>query len=428
MYSLRDGGFPRGRIAILPLGSSCEFTSREAINQGSNSRASSTGITAQAPLKIGIVAGEDSGDILGASFIQSLRKQYPDAQIEGIAGPRMVAAGCLALYPTERLSVMGLIEPIKRLPEILSIRKNIYQHFIQNPPDVFIGIDAPDFNLTLEKKLKQHGIKTVHYVSPSVWAWRRGRIRTIKKAVDLMLVLFPFEKAFYQRYDLPVKFVGHPLADEIPLEVDRVAIRKKLGLDSQAKVLAILPGSREMELERLVPPFLQTAQACLQQVPALQIVTVMANEQREKQFRILLNRVAPRLSIRIYSGNSREIMAAADAVLLASGTASLEAMLCQCPMVVAYRIAPLSYFLARLLVHIKYFSLPNLIAGEKLVPEFLQKEVTAEHMAPILLDYLQNVEKTEALKQKFLALHQSLRCNASEQAVQVVLALLSIAD
>lgn len=375
-------------------------------------------------IKIGIVVGEDSGDLLGASLVRALKAQCDHLHVEGIIGPRLEAEGCQKLYSAERLSVMGIIEPLKRLPEILKIQNKVYRHFVENPPDVFIGIDAPDFNLSLERRLKKHQIKTVHYVSPTVWAWRKWRIYKIKKAVDLMLTVFPFEERFYHQYHVPAQFVGHPLADEIPLELDSTEIRQRLKIDQSKKVLAILPGSREMEIERLTEPFLETAAWCVTRYPELEIITAMVNEEREKQFSAIWQRVAPKLPIKVYRQQSHEVMAASDVLLLASGTVTLEAMLFKKPMVVAYRISPITFFLAKLLVRgLRHFSLPNLIAGEECVPEFLQDRVVPKKMGKEILDYLVNEARIEKLKNRFTSLHQSLRRNASHEAARAVLKL-----
>ncbi|EDN70280.1 Lipid-A-disaccharide synthase [Beggiatoa sp. PS] len=321
-------------------------------------------------MHIGIIAGELSGDLLGAGLIRVLRTSYPDALIEGIGGPQMLAAGFHSHYPLETLSVMGLVEVLKHYPRLKKCRDNLRDHFLQHPPDVFIGIDAPDFNLGLEFALKTAGIPTIHYVSPSVWAWRQYRLPKIARACDLMLTLFPFEADYYIQHHIPVQFVGHPLADQIPLETDKQIARKHLGLPTEGLWLALLPGSRYNEVKQLGTVFLNTALWLLQQHPDLHFIVPLANPRLKKLFSQQLTEIAPDLPITLLEGQSHEAMAIADVVLMASGTATLEAMLLKRPMVVAYRLNQLTYWLAKRLVHVPYFSLPNLLAQEPLIPEF----------------------------------------------------------
>ena len=372
-------------------------------------------------MRIGIIAGEPSGDTLGAGLIYALKEVLPDVHFEGIAGPKMVAAGCQMLFPMERLSMMGFVEPLKNLPELLRIRRHIIHRFSDNPPDLFIGIDSPDFNLPIELKLKSRGIKTVHYVSPSVWGWRQGRIHKIKRAVDLMLTLFPFENDIYERHHIPVKFVGHPLADEIPLEDKSECARKALHLPAKGKILAILPGSRSMEIKNLAKLFILTAAWCLDQEPGLKIITSMINKKRREQFEKILKRTMPNLPIHLYEGQSQEVISAADALLLASGTVTLEGLLYQKPMVVAYKMARLTFQIMKRLVKVKNFALPNLIAGRPIVPEFLQEDVSPVVMGPILLGYLNNPEQSSRLAAEFLRIHQALKHNANETAAKAVI-------
>jgi lipid-A-disaccharide synthase len=372
-------------------------------------------------MKIGIVVGEASGDILGAALIRSLREKNPAIEFEGVAGPKMIAAGCKTLYSMDRLAVMGIVEPLKRLPELIKMRRNLYRHFRKTKPDIFIGIDAPDFNLGLELKLKNQGIKTVHYVSPSVWAWRKGRIHKIKRAVDLMLTLLPFEVDIYKKHKIPVQFVGHPLADQIPLETDQIAIRAQLNIAHGAKVLGILPGSRETELKYLAEPFILAAKKCRQQIPGLQIITSMINEKRKEQFKKILQKIDPDFSVKIFVNKSHEVMAAADTLLLASGTVTLEAMLLKRPMVVAYKMSRFHFFIAKLLIKIDYFSLPNLIANKKIVPEFLQQEATPQALAQTVLEQLQDQKKTKKLITEFTNLHKQIRQNASTKTAEYIL-------
>ena len=379
-------------------------------------------------LRIGIVAGEASGDLLGGGLIHAIRERHPDAVFEGIAGPRMQEEGARSLYPLERLSVMGLFEVLGRYRELSRMRRDLIRHFSENPPDVFIGIDAPDFNHVIETQLKAKGIKTVHYVSPSVWAWRRYRLRKLKRAVDLMLTLFPFEARFYEEHAIPVRFVGHPLADMIPLQPDVHAARRAFGLEHDDEVLAILPGSRVSEVSRLAADFIQAAQRCVEQRPGLKLLVPLVNERTRAIFETAVRRQAPDLPVTIVDGRSREVMTAADVVLLASGTAALEAMLLKKPMVVAYRLSALSYPLARLLVKVDVYSLPNLLAGEKLVPEIIQHDVTAERLSASVLDYFDNPQHAVALQQRFTEIHKTLQQNASASAAQAILELIATAQ
>jgi lipid-A-disaccharide synthase len=371
------------------------------------------------PLHFAMVAGEASGDILGAGLMRALKQQYPDAIFTGIGGPRMLAEGFVSHFPMERLSVMGLVEVLGRLWELLGIRKQLKQRFIAEKPDVFIGIDAPDFNLGLETSLRQAGIKTVHYVSPSVWAWREKRVFKIAKAVDLMLTLFPFEVAFYQTHQVPAVCVGHTLADQFPLIPDVLAARQTLDLVVNGPVLAILPGSRGGEVQRLAPVFLQAAEIIRAQLPNLSIVIPAANDERYAQLQELLAEF-PQLNVQLLHGQSREAMAAANGVLMASGTAALEGLLLKKPIVVSYIVAPLTAFLLRRMLKQPFVSLPNLLAGKALVPEILQEQATPENLAAAVLNFLQNDSVRAALQDEFLTIHQSLRLNADERAAQAI--------
>lgn len=374
-------------------------------------------------MRIGIVAGELSGDLLGAGLIEALRARHPDALIEGIGGPKMLAAGFQSHFPLETLSVMGLVEVLKHFFRIKKCRDSLYNHFIKHPPDVFIGIDAPDFNLGLESALKKAGIPTIHYVSPSVWAWRQYRLRKIARACDLMLTVFPFEADYYKKHNIPVRFVGHSLADEIPLEVDRQAAREHLDLPKDGILVALLPGSRENEVRQLGPPFLQTATWLLTQRPDLRFIVPLASSDLKKLFVKQLKELKQELPLTLLAGQSREAMAAADVVLMASGTASLEAMLLKRPVVVAYRMAKLTYWLAKLLINVPYFSLPNLLAQQRLVPEFLQHEVIPEELGGAVLHWLDNPAQVEFLQNFFSDLHHSLRLSANKEAADAVLSL-----
>ena len=382
-------------------------------------------------MRLGIVAGEASGDLLGAGLIQALRKRIPDLVVEGIAGPRMVEQGCVALFPTEKLSVMGLVEVLGHYRELRAIRANLARHFITHPPDVFIGIDAPDFNLGLERKLKQADIPTVHYVSPSVWAWRRYRVRKISRFVDLMLTLFPFEAAFYaaqSKHQVPVKFVGHPLADMIALEEEthaqRAELRKQLGIPAEAEVIALLPGSRVSELKYLARSFIEAANWCRERRPGLYFVAPQATPATRRLFTEAVSAYAPDLPVTVLDGRTHEALRAADIALIASGTATLEALLLKRPMVVAYRLARLTAWLVQPLLSVPWFSLPNLLAGRELVQEFSQDRVTAQNLGRALLELFENPQGTAHLRETFTGIHRSLRKNASERAAEAVLELM----
>lgn len=375
-------------------------------------------------LRIGIVVGEMSGDALAASLIQSLIRHYPKLQFEGILGPNLLKLGGQSLYPMELLSVMGLVEPLARLPSILKARRHLIQYFVKNPPDIFIGVDAPDFNLSLENTLRKKGIKTVHYVSPSVWAWRQGRIHLIKKAVDLMLTLFPFEAKFYQDHQIPVCFTGHPFADQIPLEINTDQAKKALGLESNRPVVLLLPGSRNGELKYLAETFLQTARLLCLKRPDLQFILPLISDAHRAKFEVLKAKIAPEIPIQIQIGHARKMMEAADVVLVTSGTATLEVMLHKKPMVVVYKMHPITYQIAKRIVKVPYISLPNLLAGEKLVPEFIQAEAKPELLAAAILDAID--KENSQLIQTFTKLQLSLKKDASETAAQAVLALLKL--
>ncbi|UUA74365.1 lipid-A-disaccharide synthase [Cellvibrio sp. QJXJ] len=374
-------------------------------------------------IHIGIVVGEASGDILGAALMQELRKHFPSAEFSGIGGPRMLALGFHSYFPQDRLAVMGLIEPLKRLPELLRIRKFLREHFIKNPPAVFIGIDSPDFTIPLEASLKENGIKTVHYVSPSVWAWRQKRIFKIARSVDLMLTLLPFEAKFYQEHNVPVEFVGHHLADEIPFVIDKFAARKSLGLPEQGRIVALLPGSRASEVERMGSLFMESAVKCLEQDPGLLFVIPSASPDRYRQLHIALNDFVD-YPIQLINGHSHEVMAAADVLLLASGTVALEALLLKKPMVVAYRLAPLTFKILSWLVKTPWISLPNLLAQKLLVPELLQDKATPETLSAAVMNYFDNPEQAIALSETFAQMHIELKRDASARAAEAIARLI----
>lgn len=373
-------------------------------------------------IHIGIVVGEASGDILGAALMVELRRHFPNAEFSGIGGPRMLAQGFHSYFPQDRLAVMGLIEPLKRLPELLRIRKFLREHFLKNPPAVFIGIDAPDFNLSLEKSLKEQGIKTVHYVSPSVWAWRQKRILKIAKSVDLMLTLLPFEAKFYEEHQVPVEFVGHHLADAIPESTDKIAARKALGLPEEGRIVALLPGSRSSEVDRMAELFLRAAVFCIEQDPSLEFVIPAANSDRYRQLHIELTEYVD-FPIHLLNGHSQEAMIAADVVLVASGTVTLEALLLKKPMVVAYKMAPLTYKIVSWLLKTPYVSLPNLLAQKMLVPELIQDKATPESLSAAVMNYFENPEEARTLIETFSTMHVLLKRNASARAADAIAGL-----
>ena len=377
------------------------------------------------PKRIAIVVGEASGDILGAGLVAQLKKQFPQCRFEGIGGPRMLEQGFISHFPMDRLAVMGLWEPLKRLPELLRIRRWLKQAYLSNPPDIFIGIDAPDFNLSLEEALRNQGVLTAHYVSPSVWAWRQGRVKKIARAVDLMLTLFPFEAEFYRAHEVKVICVGHTLADQIPLQPNHLLAREQLGVVSAKEpCIALLPGSRASEVRYLTPIFLDAARLCLQVMPTLKFVIPAANAMREKEINAQLISY-PDLPVTLVYGNSHRVMAAADAVLMASGTTTLEALLLKRPMVIAYRMAGFSYSILKRLVKSKFIGLPNLLAGEMLVPEFIQGNATAANLATALLRYFNEPVLAEDLQSRYLAIHNSLRLDADRAAAQALTDLLA---
>lgn len=376
-----------------------------------------------APLRIGIVAGEASGDNLAAGLITAIRERVPDAQFEGVAGPRMKEAGCSEFFPMKELAVMGLVEVIRHLPRLLSIRRQLRRHFLENPPDVFVGVDAPDFNIGLEHSLRQAGIHTLHYVSPSVWAWRKKRVRKIARSVDCMLTLFPFEERFYAEQNVPARCVGHPMADLIADDVDRAQARRHIELEHNGPVVALLPGSRVGEIRRMAGDFLEAAAWCYQRRDDIHFVVPLANYECRLAFDEVLSTLDTKLPLSLLNGKGLEAMASANAVMLASGTASLECMLLKRPMVVAYRLSPATYRIARLMVKTKYFSLPNLLADRPLVKELIQDEVTPAAIGREILAMLEDPKRTEDLAQIFGGIHRGLRRDANRAAADAVLQL-----
>lgn len=377
-----------------------------------------------APLCIAIVAGEASGDTLGAGLMTALKARFPDATFIGIGGPRMIAQGMQSRVPMERLSVMGLVEVLGRLRELLRIRRDLVSWLKAARPDVMIGIDAPDFTLGVELQMRRAGVPTVHYVSPSVWAWREKRVVGISRSTDLMLTLFPFEEEVYRRHGVGVRCVGHTLADQIPLEPDKQGARQALGIGADAKVVALLPGSRNGEMRKLGALFLDTAAWCLEREPDLQFVLPCANAERKAQMQALVAQGGHSLPLTLLDGQAHEALCACDAVLIASGTATLEAMLFKRPMVVAYRMAELTFKILKRLVKVGHVALPNLLARREVVPEFLQDDATPAAMGQALLDRLAPTPEREAAQAEFLALHQLLKRDADRAAAEAVETLL----
>ncbi|MFC1602677.1 lipid-A-disaccharide synthase [Pseudomonadota bacterium] len=378
-------------------------------------------------LRVAIVANEISGDLLGASLMRALQELKGDVAFEGVGGPRMIEEGCNTLFPMERLSVMGLVEVLKHLPELLSIRRQLVDHFLADPPDVFIGIDAPDFNLGLETRLKKAGIPTVHYVSPTVWAWRPGRVHKIKEAVNLLLSIFPFETDFLQQHKVPVSYVGHSLADEIPLENDKTEVRSRLGLNQEKPVIAILPGSRMSEIQGLAESFLGAARWCLERRPELYFITPLVNPAAREAFEQQIKALAPDLPILLLDGQARDAITAADVVLTASGTATLETLLLSRPMVVGYRMQWLTFWIIKHLnlVKVPHIAMANLLAGKGLAPEYLQEECTAENLGKALLEFLESPQQVAEIQQTYRQIHRDMQQNSSHKAAEAVLALLS---
>lgn len=377
------------------------------------------------PLRVGLVAGEASGDTLGAGLIDALRRLAPDAQFFGVAGPKMRAAGCEAWEPSESLAVMGLFEVLRDLPRLVRLLGRLRRSFVAARPDVFVGIDAPDTNLRLARQIHRAGIPTVQYVSPQVWAWRQNRVRGMKTSIDLVLCLLPFEKRFFDEQGIPAEFVGHPLADAIPLAVDRAAARGTLGLDADAEIVALLPGSRRGEVSRLAADFARIARWLAMRRPALKFIAPMASRRVRDIFAPALERLAPDVAVTLLDGQAQTALIAANVVLVASGTASLETALCKRPMVVVYRLgAPTAWLIKSLkLVKSKYFAQPNLLADRRVVGEYFQDAIVPESIGAELLMWLDDTARRESLEREFLGIHAALKLDASARAAQAVLAL-----
>ncbi len=375
-------------------------------------------------MRIGIVVGEVSGDQLGAGLIRALQAQHPDVRVEGVAGPAMRAAGCEVWEDAEALGVMGLVEPIKVLPRLLRLRRSLVSRWSANPPDIFVGVDAPDFNLGLEQSLRSRGITTVHYVSPTVWAWRQGRVRKVAKAADKVLCIFPFEEKFYAAHDVAAEFVGHPLADNIDTDIDTAAQRSQLGLMAE-RIVAVMPGSRSNEITRLGPVFAQACACLLERYPDLAFVSPMVSPSLRQVFEGHIKQAGIADHIKLIDGNAQSAIAAADVVLLASGTASLQTALLGKPMVAAYKLSPLTHLLQRWfkLVKVKHFAMPNLLTDEPLVPEFLQHEATPEALAAAVADLLDDADRRAEIGRRFTALRADLARGAQQRAAKAILDL-----
>ncbi|CAE6744652.1 lipid-A-disaccharide synthase [Xanthomonas arboricola pv. corylina] len=377
--------------------------------------------------RIALIAGEASGDILGAGLIEQLRRRYPGAEFVGIGGDAMRGAGCQTWFDASELAVMGLTEVLQHLPRLLKLRRAFRERVLAWKPDVFIGIDAPDFNLSVERWLKQRGVRTVHYVSPSVWAWREKRAEKIGASADLVLCLFPMEPPIYARHGIDARFVGHPMADDIAYQADRAAARAKLGLSASSTVLAVLPGSRHGEISKLGDTFFQAAWLVSEHLPNLHVLVPAANPGCKQLLAEQLSRSSlPVLRSHLLDGQARTAMLAADVVLLASGTATLEAMLVKRPMVVGYKVAPLTYRIVRTLglLKVNRYALPNILANDDLAPELMQDDCTPERLCVALLDWFKHPEKVAALQPRYLALHAELRRDASARAADAVAGLL----
>ena len=376
-------------------------------------------------MRVALVAGEVSGDLLGAGLIRALRERSPHARFEGIAGPAMIEQGCRCLYPMERLSVTGLSEAIPRYLALLPVRDRLARAWIADPPEAFVGVDAPDFNLGLERRLRRAGIRTVHYASPSVWAWRRYRVRKIAQAVDLLLALFPFEPDFYARRGVEATFVGHPSADAISGSPNREEARRHLRLPREGEVVALLPGSRHSELRQLSLPMVEAARWLAARRDRVRFVAPLVSTALRRHFESVVEERGRDLDIRMVDGESWSAMAAADVVLLASGIATLETLLHRRPMVITYRTRALTWAIGRRLLHVAHVGLPNLLAGRALVPELLQDRATGAYLGAAVLRYLEHPDEVRALESKFGTIHRSLRNDADRSAAGALLELLT---
>jgi lipid-A-disaccharide synthase len=375
---------------------------------------------------IGIVAGEASGDLLGSHLIRALKQRRPDLEFIGIAGPRMMSAGAKTLFSMEKLAVRGYFEVLRHYLGLHKIRQELIKYFQQNPPDLFIGVDAPDFNLELERKLRRHGIKTTHYISPSIWAWRKSRIKAIKQAADQVLCLFPFEKPIYDEAGIIAAYVGHPLADDIALNQNKEEMRSELQISDAGHVIALLPGSRQSELDYMADLFVKTAIRINQEVPnVLFLVPLVSRETRTKFELAIARNHAFDIHFKLLFGHSQKALAAADGALVASGTATLEAALIKCPMVVTYRMSRFSWLLMKRMGYLPWVGLPNILAGKTLVPELLQDQATPETLTDELLQLVFDRKRVTALKKEYSKIHLALQQNNAEKAADAILSQLS---
>ncbi|MCP5239009.1 MAG: lipid-A-disaccharide synthase [Zoogloeaceae bacterium] len=373
-------------------------------------------------IRIAMVAGEASGDLLASHLIRALRRHLPEVEFYGIGGPKMQREGFRAMWPCERLAVHGYVDALKRYRELSSIRRGLLSAMLKDPPDAFIGVDAPDFNLWLEERMKKAGVPAIHFVSPSIWAWRAGRLEKIVRSVTHLLCLFPFEPALYKDRSIAVSYVGHPFADELPLHPDREAMREQLALPAELPIIALLPGSRQSEVKNLAPVFIEAAKRIVERRPEVRFIVPLATRETRQLFEQALHDAdASELPIRMLFGHAVEAMTAADAVLVASGTASLEAALLKRPMVISYRMGSLQYRLMKRLAYLPWVGLPNILCGEEMVPELLQDDATPERLAAALEAWFDDVDRRHALETRFMALHLELRQGTAEKAAKAIL-------
>ena len=377
-------------------------------------------------MRIAIVVAEPSGDLLAAGLMKALRERLPEVRFEGVAGPMMRQVGIDEWEAMDSLSVMGLFEVLHHLPRLLRLRSMLLERWRDTPPALFIGVDAPDFNLALERKLRASGVPTVHYVSPTVWAWRTGRVRAIRRAVDLLLTIFPFETVFLERHGVPAHYVGHPLACEMPIEPDQTAARAELGFEKDASVLAVLPGSRSSEVGRLAKPFLRTAAELQRRLPDLGIAVPLVNEKTRDLLLAEKEKYCPELDIAVSLGTSRLALAAADVVLTASGTATLETLLSKRPMAVGYKLNAATYAIARMfkLVKVEHVAMANLLADERLAPEFIQAECEPEYLVPALMRFFEDVALRRRIAERYHEIHETLRTDTNRRAADAVVELM----
>jgi lipid-A-disaccharide synthase len=378
-------------------------------------------------VRIAMVAGEASGDLLAAHLIAALKVKLPDAVFYGIGGPRMEGKGFDAWWPMEKLAVMGYVDALKHYREISGIRRQLKKRLLENKPDIFIGVDAPDFNLGLETDLKSAGVKTIHYVSPSIWAWRGGRIKKIARAVDRVLALFPMEPPLYEKERIPVTYVGHPLADIIPLETNKFVVREKLALPRDLPIFALLPGSRNGELEKMAETFVQTAKIIRERhLPNAMFVVPLTTRETRLQFEMAIyTQQAGDVPFRLLFGHAQDALGAADVSLVASGTATLEAALIKRPMVITYKIAKLSYWIMKRMAYQPFVGLPNILAGRSVVPEILQEQATPENLAEALVKLYEDKENAALVAEAFTEIHLQLRQNTAEKAANAVIECLN---